>query len=161
MAFIEPDNKKTEPEKNESDEIKNAAFFPAISIQNCREIMRLDTTITTPRLKAALIEAMSLVNSELAAYQKTHQQNGTKTLSEVETERIDGTSVLVQKYTRAVYFYAAADVQEAMKNYDATGKNGNTDALKRGEALSADYRRDGYWAICDILKKPRVTVDLI
>ena len=139
--------------------ILNSAFWPDINPADCREAMRLDGTVNEKRLRAALIEAAASVNVELAAWRQTQQDAGYTTLAGVPADEIDGESVLVQRYRRAVYGFAAANLTERYRSFDAT-KSGHEQADDLDLTID-DLRRDARNAISDIVGIPRCTVELI
>lgn len=135
------------------------AFWPAILPGAAREQLRLDGTITDARLRAALIEAAASVNAELAAWHRARQATGSATLADTDPEQIDGQSIAVHRWYRAVYCFAGAILAERYRGFDSSGKG-----EKRAEAadLSADdLRRDGRWAIADLQQRQRTTIELI
>lgn len=139
--------------------ISSGAFWPDILPDRAREQLRLDGTITDARLRAALIEAVASVNAELADWRRERQAAGVATLAETDPEQIDGQSVAVHRWYRAVHCLAAALLAERYRGFDSSGKGD-----KRADAadLSADdLRRDGRWAIADLLRQWRTVVALI
>lgn len=146
-------------EKEQSLKIKNNGFFPDLTLNELREEMRLDGTVTTNRLTGALVEAMTFVNIQLKPFRLEQQANGYKTLQEVESEEINGETYLTFKYKRAVHHYATAYLLERYAHFD-NSKTGD----KKAEAnqLSADnLKRDAQNAVRDLLGKQRITVALV
>ena len=94
MSFIAP--APTTPEED----LPHHPFWPAISPADFREVMSLDGTITSARLKFALTEAVVLINGELKAFREWHQANGAAKLVEVPD---DEPGRLPHLYRRAVY----------------------------------------------------------
>ncbi|MCK3658569.1 phage head protein [Pasteurellaceae bacterium Pebbles2] len=138
------------------DEIQNDGYFPPISISHFRNQARLDGTVTTARLKHALIEAMASVNEELHTFKTTAKH--TALLDEISPQ-IDGESLLVYRYRRAVYCLATANLYERYASYDTTN-----DGEKKMEMLQEsinDLRRDARFAIADIQQKTRLNVELL
>lgn len=157
MSFI-----ANQPAKADELIIKNSPFWPDINPAEAREQMRLDGTVTPPRLRGALIEGIAFVNVKLGDWRKSQQAAGYAVLADIETEEIiDGQSDLTHRYFRAVFSQASAILQERLKNFDATGKAATTDAQRRSDEMARDLRRDAAWAINDIQGKTRVSVDLI
>ncbi|OOF59348.1 head completion/stabilization protein [Rodentibacter myodis] len=139
------------------DLIINEAFFPDLSLAQCRNQMRIDGTVTETRLLDALIEAVASVNEELAAFKQENAEHGT--LAQIPAQRINNESILVQRYRRAVLCLAAANLNERYAAYDNTN-----DGEKKMELLkdSIDQlRRDARFAISDLLKIRRIDVELI
>ncbi|QDQ27716.1 head completion/stabilization protein [Chitinimonas arctica] len=142
-----------------ADSVRNAAFFPAVSLAAIRASQRLDGTVTTERLRAATVEAMASVNAELAVWADAHKGLGRLNLAEVPAELIDVQSIHLQRYQRAVACLAHANLVERYRNYDSSGK-GDRDADELEPTADA-LRRDARWAIRDLLGLSRSTVELI
>lgn len=75
--------------------------------------MRIDGTVINERLKQAVIEAMATVNADLKAYRLNAEQAQKANLQACDDEQINGESVLVYKYKRAVYCPAVANLTNA------------------------------------------------
>mgnify|MGYP000626787649 CR=1 FL=1 len=60
----------TAPTAPDEGEITNSPFWPAISLPDLRETVRLDGTVTTARLKHAVIDAITSVNRDLADWRR-------------------------------------------------------------------------------------------
>ncbi len=139
--------------------IGNDGWFPDIDLQHMRDAMRLDGTVTEPRLAQALIGAILHVNSELAEWQAQQQAAGVAKLEDVPAPKIGGESKLVACYRRAVYSTAKADLIERYSDYDTTAEG-----KKKAEQLDCqieDQRRNAHWSIADIIGRPHLTVELI
>ncbi|OZI23031.1 hypothetical protein CAL26_05985 [Bordetella genomosp. 9] len=141
------------------DTIANDGFWPDLSLVAAREAMRLDGTVTGPRLRHALIAAVIETARDVRDWKAARQGEGYATLADVPGDKVDGNSVASQCYLRAVYCYAKADLVERMSDFDlaATGQ-------KRAEWLDTtpdEQRRNAAWAITALLGRPRTTVELI
>lgn len=143
----------------ENDVILNNGFFPNISLIAVRNAMRIDGTVTNERLKVAIIEAIATVNNELKSYQVRLKNSDIFTLEELEHEQINGESVVIQRYKRAVYCLTAANINERYRSYDTTAK-GAEKSEDFDESVN-DLMRDARFAIRDILGKNRTNVELI
>lgn len=141
------------------DSISNIPFFPAIQLSQVREVQRLDSTVTPARLRAAVIEAMADVNAELAVWADGHKSLGVAKLADLPADQIDGESIKVQRYRRAVYCRAHASLIERFRSFDAT-KDGHDEADKLDITVD-DLRRDARWAIRDLLGVSRTTIELL
>lgn len=140
-------------------EITSSPFWPAISLSDLRETVRLDGTVTTARLTHAVIDAITSVNRDLADWRTARQDEGHTTLAAVPSERINNESVYLHSYRRAVYAMARANLLERYTDYSATG-----DGVKGADAKivsSDDLYRDARFAIRDILGTTHNTVELI
>ncbi|AWX15609.1 phage head protein [Mergibacter septicus] len=135
--------------------ITNNSFFPDIDLTEVRNSMRIDAMITTERLAQAVIESIISVNQDLSDFDRQNAES----LADLKAEKINGISILVHRYKRAVFCLAVADLYERYTAYDSTG-----DSDKKQEKLNesiADLRRDARYAIRDLLKIRRMTVELI
>lgn len=139
--------------------ITSSAFWPSIEPAQIREDQRIDNTATAPRLKAALIEAIATTNSALRTWRETQQASAYATLAAVPSEEIDGESILIHRYRRAVGCLAKALLLERYRDFDATGK-GDKKAENIQDPID-DHRRDHLHALADITGRGRSTVELI
>lgn len=138
------------------DLVLNDLFFPPLKISDFRNQARLDGTVTTARLKDALIEAIAAVNDELEEFK---QLSTSEAFADIPCPKINNESVLVYRYRRAVTCLALANLYERYTSYDTTN-----DGEKKAELLKDsinELRRDARFAISDILKRPRVDAELI
>lgn len=140
-------------------EIDPSPFWPAISLPDLRDTVRLDGTVTTARLKHAVIDAITSVNRDLADWRRAREAEGVATLAAVPGEVINGESAYLHSYRRAVYAMTRANLLERYTDYSATG-----DGVKGADAKiisSDDLYRDARFAIRDILGTTHITVALI
>lgn len=126
------------------------SWWPDISAEDARAVLRLAGTVTNTRLVESLQNAVYSINSDLAAWAVLQR----------DLEPIELTDArLVDLYRRAVYFYAKAELTERYRDFDTTGAG-----EKRSENLNDstdDARRIQRWAISDILGKSRLTVEAL
>lgn len=139
--------------------IENDGFWPAIDLVALRQRIRLDGSLSSERLRAAVVNAVITVNDELPEWKAKQQAAGHATLSAVPAATVDGASRLVQLYLRAVTCATAAEVAERYRSYDATAA-GNQRADDLSPSID-ELRRDMRWAIRDLKATPRMTVELI
>lgn len=139
--------------------ITNDGWFPDIDLARVRTSMRLDGTVTTPRLIDAVVAAIIGVNTELAAWQTTQRLAGWTRLAEVPAPHIGGQSMLLSHYYRAVDHRAKAEVTAHYRDFDST-KSGTGQAAAL-EATLDDDRRTARWAMRDLLGVSHTTVALI
>lgn len=138
------------------DLVLNDLFFPPLKISDFRNQARLDGTVTTARLKDALIAAIAAVNDELEEFK---QRSTSEAFADIPCPKINNESVLVYRYRRAVTCLALANLYERYTSYDTTN-----DGEKKAELLKDsinELRRDARFAISDILKRPRIDAELI
>ena len=150
----------TAPQQAETENpIASGAFWPAISPAEIRAQQRIDNTVTAPRLRGALIEAIASTNNALRAWRMARADAGFETLADVDADEIDGVSVLIHRYQRAVGCLAKALLLERHRDMDSTAAGD-----RRADALADpidDCRRDHLHAIAAIAGRPRCTVELI
>lgn len=150
---IAPVNKTQEPP------VANTAFWPAIDLEQYRAAMRQDGTLTPVRVREAALNAMREVNARLAVWRQAQESAGYLALDAVPAERLDGESLHVQHYRRAVFCLMQASLTERFRSIEATGIG-----QRRAETLDStvdDLRRDASWAINDIQGRQRMTIALI
>ncbi|MBZ6064696.1 head completion/stabilization protein [Aeromonas schubertii] len=149
----------TAPTPTDEPPVTSGTFWPTIELGRLRAIMRTDGTITAERLRHAVIDAISQVNGDLTGWSLNRKGEGHATLADVPADIIDGESVLVHWYRRAVYSMARANLYERYLDSSATA-DAIKDAVPR-ELTADDLRRDARFAIRDILGITHSTVELI
>lgn len=137
--------------------IKNNGFFPDIALNDVRNSMRADGTVTNERLKFAVIEAMASVNQDLALFRQKHPE--ASQLADCLEEQLNGENLLEQRYKRAVFCLSLANLNERYRSFDTT-PNGENNAERLEETIN-DLRRDARFAIRDIQGMSRISVRLI
>jgi hypothetical protein len=135
------------------------AFWPVIDLEALRKAVAIDSSVTVQRLEHATTEALATVIDQLAEWAAAHQAAGADSLAAVPAMAISGTSVQVLRFQRAVYAYAKANITERYAADDATGRAERGEESRRTQA--EEYRRDGLYAVRDILGVPRMTSELI
>ncbi|KAF3999233.1 head completion/stabilization protein [Glaciimonas immobilis] len=142
--------------------VHNDGWFPDIDLHHMRDAMRLDGTVTTPRLIQAVAEAILHVNAELDAWQDAQLDDGYIALEAVPAKKVNQESRLVIHYRRAVYSTAKADLMEKYRDYDSTASSlSNKKATDNLDIGPGEQRRNAHWAIADILQRHHLTVELI
>ncbi len=143
----------------EEPDIANSAFWPAVSLVDCRAVMRIGSEITPERLREALINGIIDTNADLATWRFTQEQAGHADLAAVPAEEIDGDSINLILYRRAVYNFAKAELTERYRDYDSTLQGG--DRADDLDPTIDQYRRQAILAIRQISGRQRTTVELI
>lgn len=139
--------------------IVNDGFFPDVEPGAVREAARINASITPARLRAAILGAIMTVENDLRAYAAASIAAGHATLAQVPAPLLDGQSVQLIRYHRAVALYAKAELVERHRDFDTTSAGGNSaDELT---PTIGELRRDALHAVRDILGKARTTIDLI
>lgn len=139
--------------------ITNAPFFPDLSLDEFRDSMRLDGTVTDERAVHALEAAMFEVNYTLSTWMQEQKAAGINSIEDIVEPEWQPPGVTARKYLRAVWCLAKADLIERYRDYDATGSgHDQADAM---DLTSDDLRRNASWALSDIRGHHRTTVELI
>ncbi|MEX3614278.1 MAG: head completion/stabilization protein [Burkholderia gladioli] len=135
-------------------------WYPDIDLRDARAVLRMaDGTITDVRLREAVSEGMAHAMDVLATWRADRERAGITTLQDTKALIVGGENVQVARYRRAVYGWALALLIERYRGYDIS-----KDGVRRADALECapdDARRDAYWALSDIIGRPRMTVELI
>jgi hypothetical protein len=139
--------------------ITNDGFWPDIDGATLRAAIRLDGSISDPRLEVATVSALIQVNQELRGLKASHQASGHAVLADVPADRINDESCLVLIYRRAIYCTAAAELSERYRSFDSTA-DGNRNADELTPSID-EYRRDARFSIRDLLGVGHSTVELI
>ncbi|QQA76206.1 head completion/stabilization protein [Pectobacterium parmentieri] len=129
--------------------VKAGSFWPEILLRDVRMEVRINGAVTTTRLKHVVIEAVAHITDQLATWQASRVSDGYTSLDLVPASLINGDSVKVYRYRRAVFSIARALLIENYRDVDTTGDAGE----KHASALTmqaADLWRDARWAISDI-----------
>lgn len=141
-----------------ADTVENDGFFPDIDLDQLRDTMRLDGTVTAVRLRNAAIAAVISVNDELQDWKAAQVAAGRAALAEIPPS-IGGVGVQLSRYLDAVYRTAKADLTERYRDADNT-KDGDAQADQM-ECTIGDHRRAARWAIRAILGLSNSTIELI
>lgn len=139
--------------------ITQDGWWPDIDLVQLRTRAKLDSSVTDERLRFSVVMACFDVNKAAWEWRQTQQAAGAQALDAVAAPEIDGQSVLVHLYLRAVTCGAQADLYERYRGVDTT-----TAGDRKADALDttvADLRRDKLWAISDLVGRGRTTVELI
>lgn len=135
------------------------AFWPHIELARLRDTVDVDGSVTAARLTHAASNALASVVLDLSAWAATQQAAGFAALSSVPAVAINGTSVNVLRFERAVYAYAKAELAQRYAGADATGRAERGDDGR--ELQASDYRADALSAVRDILGVARFESELI
>ncbi len=138
-------------------QLTNDGFFPDFELEAVRAALRLDGSVTDERLMPACVSAVIETNADLAPLKEKYSEHAK--LSLVPADQINGETILLHLYRRAVYCNVGAELSERYRAYDSTAQ-GNQRADDLTPSID-EYRRDARFAIRDLLKRVRVTVELI
>ncbi len=139
--------------------IPNDGFFPDVDPANVRDVARVPSSITAPRLRAAILGALLTMKADLRAYKVRQIAAGHARLVDVPADELDGQSELLIMYQRAVALYAKAELIERHRDFDTTAA-GSTVTEELTPSIT-ELRRDAQHAVRDLVGRGRTTVDLI
>jgi Phage head completion protein (GPL) len=134
-------------------------WWPSISIASFRSEYRIDPSATDERCRAAIRAAMITALIDLDAWQLEKIGEGHTSLEAVPGRMLDGLSVRVILWQRAVCSFAKADLIESHRDTDATGAGERANAYVDDSILQ--LRRDGTHAIRDIRNRTRLFAELV
>ncbi|ATU55181.1 head completion/stabilization protein [Acinetobacter baumannii] len=134
--------------------INSDPFFPSVSSNHIREVLRLDSSVTNQRLISAIEAAVIHVNEQLESL-----LSKAPTLEEITTKQVNGKSIAAVLYFRAISAAAGAELCERYRSYDTTN-NGSQKAEELTPTID-DYKRDLRFAIRDLKKVRRLNVELV
>lgn len=137
--------------------VKNTFFWPDIDLQQLRESLRYEGTVTAQRLRLAVKTAISEVNAELYDWRADQMAAGFKTLADVPAEALDGVSEKITHYLAAVEAITAATIAERYRGYDASGTKKAGDV----EASADEYWRDARFSISRVGERHGCIVSLL
>lgn len=160
MTFVaRPPASEIEQLPEEEATVVNDGFFPDIDPAAVRDAARIPTSITPARLRAAILGAIMTAGIDLQQFAADFIAAGHATLAAVPAPQLDGASVQLFRYHRAVALYAKAELIERHPDFDTTAAGG----AEGNEAASAigSLRRDAMHAVRDMLGQTRTVVDLI
>ncbi|MEK6491407.1 head completion/stabilization protein [Klebsiella grimontii] len=139
--------------------IKNTFFFPDIDPKRVREGMRLEQTVAPVRLREAIKTGIAETNAELFLWREQQIAGGFSTLADVPADDLDGESVRVFYYLRAVTSMATATLYERYRGVDASARGD-----KKADSIDTtvdELWRDMRWSVSRVQDKPRCIVSQI
>ncbi|EAM2258427.1 head completion/stabilization protein [Salmonella enterica] len=142
-----------------AEKVTAGTFWPEILLRDLRLASRIPGRTTTSRLKFVTTEAVAHVTDQLDDWRGIQESAGYSTLADVPARMLNGESVKVYRYRRAVYSATRALLLENARDVDTTEKGDRkADAL---EVQTDDLWRDVRWAIADIRGTQRLFVELV
>ncbi|HCM2546605.1 TPA: head completion/stabilization protein [Salmonella enterica subsp. enterica serovar Durban] len=142
-----------------AEKVTAGTFWPEILLRDLRLASRIPGRTTTSRLKFVTTEAVAHITDQLDDWRGIQESAGYSTLADVPARMLNGESVKVYRYRRAVYSAARALLLENARDVDTTEKGDRkADAL---EVQTDDLWRDVRWAIADIRGTQRLFVELV
>lgn len=157
LATANPPAHGTEPA------VANDGFFPAVDCETLRTDIRLDGTVTTARLKLAVVDAMLAVNGELQQWRTAQEQTGHATLAAVPAPTLAGESAKVHQYRKAIYAHVGASLAEAYRDMDTLPQGAGKEARVMGaiETRVDAFNQQLRWAVADLQGTSRVIAELL
>ena len=147
------------PPASDEPVIKNTFFFPDIDPKRVREGMRLEQTVAPARLREAIKTGIAETNAELFLWREQQIAGGVSKLADVPADDLDGESVRVFYYLRAVTSMATATLYERYRGVDASARGD-----KKADSIDTtvdELWRDMCWAVSRVQDKPRCIVSQI
>lgn len=144
----------------EADDVVCDGWWPNINLTLLRGIVRLDTTVSTERLRDAVQNAMLDMGQELAAWRAEQEAAGHESLAEVPGRReAAGESDYVVRWRRGIYSIVGADLGERMMGQATSGPGEARAELHR---LDIDvHLRNVRYAVRDFLGQPRIIAEAL
>lgn len=127
-------------EAGDTTTIYSGPFWPVIDVDQLRQAMRIDGTVTDHQLNHTAINAVSEVNTDLNYWRKEREAEGVTTLADVPAESINDTSVNLHHYRRAVYALTQANLVEPLSRLRCTARKGNQEADELLPQITELYR---------------------
>lgn len=134
--------------------ISSGTFFPVISLDEIRDFVRIDGSVTDVRLRQLVREEIIDVNRLLASIVMK-----ANTLADLAVNQIDGKPDTEILYFSAVSNGVAAKIKEKYPDYDSTNSG-----VKKAELMECsvdDCRRNKQWAIQQLKGENHSVVELI
>ena len=147
------------PPASDEPVIKNTFFFPDIDPKRVREGMRLEQTVAPARLREAIKTGIAETNAELFLWREQQIAGRFSKLADVPADDLDGESVRIFYYLRAVTSMATATLYERYRGVDASAKGD-----KKADSIDTtvdELWRDMRWAVSRVQDKPRCIVSQI
>ncbi|MCS4318504.1 hypothetical protein M2407_002844 [Serratia sp. BIGb0234] len=158
-VIIKPRPDAPAPRPEDEPIIKNVFFFPDISPADVRDVMRIEGTITAPRLRLAIKSAMAEVNAELFIYRRDQMADGYQRLEDVPGDQLDGESIRVSEYRNAVSAMTMATLSEQYRSLDTTATGGRkADVI---EASIGELWRNARSAISNVAGRSHCIIGLL
>jgi hypothetical protein len=139
--------------------IINSLFWPDVDPVAVRDVMRIEGSITAPRLRRAIKSAIAEVNAELFTYRRDRMADGYQLLAEVPAEQLDGESLRVSEYQNAVSAMTLALLSEQYRSLDTTATG-----ARKAEGVEASI--DELWrcarqAISNVAERSHCIIGLL
>lgn len=139
--------------------LAGGGFWPDIDLNAFRAEMRVDETITLPRVRGAVVAGFLTAAKDLLPDRIKLVAAGATSLADAEGDDLDGEKVRVILFRRAVYAFAKAELCETYRDWDLSRKA--DDKAEQLELTADDYKRNARNALSDFRGDSRTIVELI
>lgn len=148
------------PQSPEASVVKADGWFPEIDVNEMRAAMRLRGEVPHPRLVEAIRGGILTATIDLSQWKAAWVEQGKASLSAVKPDdMIDEEHRLTMLFTRAVRFYAAAELADLARDSSAT--QDEVDRIDEESLIAPDMKRIALQAVRDMLGVGRCDVELI
>lgn len=135
-------------------------WLPAIDVNQMRQQLRLRGDVPHDRLIAAIEGALLTVSMQIDEWAAAWRSGGAASLADVKpADQIGGKHRLTLLFTRAVQFYAAAELSDLARDSSAT--RDEVDRIEEESLIAPELTAKGLQAVRDMLGVTRVAVELI
>jgi len=141
------------------DTVLGDAFWPALSIEQARKVLRIPETVALERVRDSLYGGVIATRAQLVDWKAGHVADGRESLADVTSETVGGESIAEVLYRRAVFAFAGADLAET--HHDLSATNDGTERAGDRALAADDHRRNAIHAVRDLLGVTRTAVELI
>ncbi|USE39134.1 head completion/stabilization protein [Endozoicomonas sp. SCSIO W0465] len=139
--------------------ISNQPFWPELNLQDFVVNYRVPNDMNVKTVREHLIQAMTDINLRLSEFRSEYTEMDVVDLANVPAEAIDGESILVILYRRAVFCRAKASICRDFPTIDRREPADNQ--AKSAPETEAVYLRFADEAIRQMLNLSDITVELI
>lgn len=134
-------------------------WFPPVLPSQIRAEQRINATVTDTRLLAAIRTAIATVLIDVSSWADARREAGHTSLASVPSRTVDGVSLRVRAWYRAVGALARQELVETSLDHDATGRSERSASTL--DPTISNLRRDATHAIRDLMDQPRTRVALL
>ena len=139
--------------------IVNQPFWPALDLAELINQYRTPSDLPAETIATSLIQAMVIVNSRLNSYRQNQQSAGFNELESSPSEQINGQSIQLILYKRAVFCQAKAII---LRDWPAIDRRSDGENLARsGEDTEDRYLQFTDEAIAHFLGRGGITVEAL
>ncbi|QIL80828.1 head completion/stabilization protein [Diaphorobacter sp. HDW4A] len=165
MSFVAPH--VNPPLKQEEGVVMNDGFFPDIDCERLRADSRIESTVTTPRMREAIEAAIWAINAELRDWRELQESQGYATLGDVPAATIgtgaERESVRLKQYRHAIKWHVLAETAEVARDMATLPQGAGKEARVTSgvEVRVSGFNQRLRFAIADLQSRSRVIAELI